>query len=260
MASAAFTINGVAVPRSDGVAVSLVSGENICSLVDVSGAAAISWDIVGLSDSDVVAPSLTIGGTPFGRTATFTRPDVSSLNAGRGVGYGIRCKVTDANGTEYTAFGVCGVTNSNGVVPGVAGEEEGWRHATLGWTPNYNAATLINPRATARTQTTNAVTATACAISFESSTVNYVYFSSSCATDTWSKYAVKNGCAVFRCDSAGVVTQLGSTVGSALDITNDAAITFTLDISSDTVRFRTTGLAATTINWETIVWAQTLRI
>jgi hypothetical protein len=139
MTSAAFTINGTAVPQSTGLAVQTTYATAVqLALASVRGAVSIDWSIAGVSGTGFAAPTITAAGSPPGATASFTTG--ADPGNGSGVGYGVRCAVTDARGSVYEAHGVVGVPSTIGRVPLVPGEGASWRHPTMGWVPEYNAS------------------------------------------------------------------------------------------------------------------------
>lgn len=140
MTSAAFTINSTTVPQSNGDAVETSSGGTVSlAVTDTTGANSIVWDVVGTSDPDVAAPTITTAGVPDGATATFIMPGEPSLSMGSAVG--VRCRVEDDAGNTYDHHGVVGVPNNASLVPLCAGEKT-WRHATHGWLKQVNSSLL----------------------------------------------------------------------------------------------------------------------
>jgi hypothetical protein len=138
MASASFSIDGTSVPQTTGVAVSTSYDATVALTLDsVTGAAAISWSVVGVSGPEIATPTITAAGTPLGASASFTVG--SDQSDGLGVAYGVRCRVTDGTGQVVEAFGIVGVENDAGDVPFIAGEGLSWRHPTMGWCPQLNA-------------------------------------------------------------------------------------------------------------------------
>ncbi len=137
MTSAAFTINGSAVPQTTGIPVIAAYGSTVTlALSSVVGANSIQWAIAGTSGSTVTAPNITRAGSPLGATATFTFG--ADPGDGGGMAYGVRCRVTDGAGVTYESHGMVGAADVAGFVPLAIGEDNGWRHATAGWLPAMN--------------------------------------------------------------------------------------------------------------------------
>jgi hypothetical protein len=131
--SAAFTINSVANPAEHTCAYSSTVTLAIASLAYNT----ISWSIVGSSKSGESTPTITLGGTPNGSTATFSMPASPGDDLGRS--FRVKCRVTDALGNESVQYGIVGAVNGNGLLPVTVGEEGGERNATHGWTEVFNA-------------------------------------------------------------------------------------------------------------------------
>lgn len=124
--SAAFTINGTAVPA----AVSVAYGATVTlQLTSATGVDSVVFSVEGVSKSGVSNPTLTPAGVPSGATTTFTMP--ADPGDGLGRAYLIKCTVSNSYETA-TAFGVVGAANDAGLVPLTAGEELA-RNATVGW-------------------------------------------------------------------------------------------------------------------------------
>lgn len=134
MASAQFTVNSLATPPE--IAVSGSSTVTL-ALTSTSGVRTVVWSIVGNSDSSLVNPTITPGGSPSGATATFTMP------AGTGQGYLIKCVVNggvDDEGvpqSQLTKTAIVGVNSASGYIPFVNGETYE-RDATYGWVKLLN--------------------------------------------------------------------------------------------------------------------------
>src|SRR5687767_942105 len=132
--SAAFTIESAANPAEHSVAYGATVDLAITSLAYNT----ISWSIAGTSDPSQSAPTITLGGTPNGSTASFPMP--SDPGDGLGRSFRVKCVVTDASGNTATQYGIVGALNAAGLLPIPVGEEVGERHATHGWTRPVNVA------------------------------------------------------------------------------------------------------------------------
>lgn len=132
MASAAFTVNGSAVPPE--VAVSALSTVTL-ALVSVTGVRTIEWSIVGNHAAAAVNPTIT---PSTGNPATFTMP------SGGAQAYLVQCKINggvDETGqavTDYIKRALVGVLNSDLRVPFAVGETTE-RSATHGTTEALNS-------------------------------------------------------------------------------------------------------------------------
>lgn len=115
--SAAFTVNGSANPARHtttyGATVTL-------ALVSAAGADSVTFSLVGASKSDVTLPTLTLSGSPYGSTATFTM--LSDPLDGLGRTIRVECVVSSPYETK-TTYAVVGVPNNLGILPLAAGEE-----------------------------------------------------------------------------------------------------------------------------------------
>lgn len=129
--SASFTVDGNANPAEHdttyGATVNL-------ALVSIVGADVIAWEILSASEPDFAIPSITVGGSPLGSTASFTFPADPGDTLGRSLR--IKCTVSNANERDIETA-VVGVLNVNGCLPLLPGEELE-RHATHGWGPTLN--------------------------------------------------------------------------------------------------------------------------
>ena len=114
MASAAFTINGTAVPCE--VAVSAGAPISL-ALTSTDGAHEIAWSISASSETDpaFVAPTITASGAPLGATASFTMG--SAPAHGRGIALIVTCTIRESNGTQHREHGVVGIVGTSGIVP-----------------------------------------------------------------------------------------------------------------------------------------------
>ncbi len=136
MASANFTVNGVATPPE--AEVSAGSTVNL-ALVDITDVRTVSWSFIGNHDPDAVAPTITPAGSPSGRTASFVMPNVIG-----GQAWLLQCIVNggvDTNGTiqsTLTKRALVGVIDSVGTIPFASGETNE-RHEIAGYTPALNA-------------------------------------------------------------------------------------------------------------------------
>jgi hypothetical protein len=147
MPNATFSVNGSTAVQvhatSYGATVTL-------ALQDLVGVNQISWAIDGTSHSSMANPTITLGGSPAGSTATFAMP--ADPGDGQGRTATVRCTVTDSSGATDTKYRVVSVANARGYYP-VAVSEQNYRSATHGWTEALNAAfygvsslpTLVNP-------------------------------------------------------------------------------------------------------------------
>jgi len=131
--SAAFTINGTAVPASVSAAYTSTVTLALTSLSDVH---TVQWSIPGTSKSTQTAPTITPAGVPSGATATFALP--ADPGDGLGRSFLVKCLVSDTKGRALSAYGIVGTVNSQGRMPFAAGEELA-RQATHGWTDDINS-------------------------------------------------------------------------------------------------------------------------
>jgi hypothetical protein len=133
--SAVFTINGTQIPGE----VAVAYGATVTlALVSTTGVNSVQWSIPGASRT-LLTPTIATSGTPAGATATFTM--AADDASGRGAAFLVKCLVTDANGTDATAYGIVGVLDDSGVLPFVVGEQLA-RDAVFGWTTALNARFL----------------------------------------------------------------------------------------------------------------------
>lgn len=140
MINAAFTVNGASNPAAHSV--SYESTVNL-ELLSYTGVTSIVWEIMACSDADEPIPSITISGTPPGRTASFVMPVDSTDSLGRA--FLVRCTVSSeligSSGSRETSvqYAVIGALNSRSILPIVPGEEN-YRNGTHGWAPEINIA------------------------------------------------------------------------------------------------------------------------
>lgn len=251
MASAAFTIDGTAVPTSAGTAVQTDFATSVSlAVVSTTGAKSIEWSILGTSAPTVATPTITRTGTPLGATATFATG--ADPGDGSGLGYGVRCKVTDGGGTVTYAYGVVGVPAAYDEVPQVVGEEL-WRHATHGWTPYLNSMALGFPHTTGQFTTTDATAATAATVAIPTGKLIRISSIWSAVDATSGDRLYREATAFFQND-AGTVTQKGSDV-DVLNDEDDASWAATFSISGTNVLVRYQGDATNSVDWRVFVWA-----
>lgn len=140
MISAAFTVNGSPNPAAHDVGFGTTVNLNLLS---ATGATSIVWSMVSCSDPDEALPTITTGGSPPGKTASFVMPADPLDDLGRT--FLIKCVVSsetkNADGANQTAveYGVIGASNVRGIMP-IAPGEENYRHGTHGWAPEFNIA------------------------------------------------------------------------------------------------------------------------
>jgi hypothetical protein len=127
MASAAFSVNGVA--YSTAVAVAGASTVNL-AVLSLTGVDSVEWTVTANSGSALTNPTITPAGSPSGATASFAMPASG--------GYMIRCRVNAGRSDQTESRGIVGVANANGRVPFVVGETTE-RHATYGYTQDLNS-------------------------------------------------------------------------------------------------------------------------
>jgi hypothetical protein len=132
MLDASFTVDGDPNP---GVHVSTTSTTVDLALLSTSGASLIEWSIVAASDPDATLPTITPAGSPSGATASFTMGASSGSGIDAGVGYIVKCRVSNTNGESAEQTTIVGSIGYAGIVPLVPGEELE-RHATHGWGPD----------------------------------------------------------------------------------------------------------------------------
>lgn len=136
MTSAAFTIEGTAVPA----AVAVAYGATVTfAATDLTGAVAILWEITGSSNSSYTNPTITPGGVPTGTTATCTQ--IADPGTGLGAGFEVKLTVTDSQSRTYTQKGIFGTTNLVGIIPLVSGETAS-RSDTHGWVELINQSMI----------------------------------------------------------------------------------------------------------------------
>jgi hypothetical protein len=255
MASAAFAIDGTAVPKSDGKAVEVEYGDTVnLALASTVGAETIEWSILGTNSPNVSTPSVTRAGTPLGATASFTVGTDSGT--GFGICYGVRCKVTDGGGTVTYGYGVVGVPAAYGEPPHVDNEEL-WRHATHGWLPKQQRMAMGYPHTTWNATTTGSDEATAATVNIRPGTVMRI-------ASVWSGYDATSGDRLYRESSAvfenaaGVVAQLGSD-SDANYTRGDAtwSATFSASTGSD-VYIKYSGDATNSTTWRGFVYTMRL--
>jgi hypothetical protein len=135
--SSEFTING-SLPVG---AIAVAAGSTVTlALVSVSGANGIEWSIVGNDARSRVNPTLVVGGSPHGITATFVMP--ADVGDGFGQSYRIQCEVSDGawpKPAKSTTRRIVGIANANSIVPFSYGEDFD-RDDTYGWTEVINGA------------------------------------------------------------------------------------------------------------------------
>lgn len=135
MTSAAFTINGTAVPSAVATTYGATVSLAVSSLVGVK---TITWSIWAASEPGTAIPTITAAGVPSGATATFAMP--ADPGTGYGCAFGVLCTVLGSDGVTYFAKGIVGVpANLVGMVPFVPSEMTA-RHATHGWVQDLNHA------------------------------------------------------------------------------------------------------------------------
>lgn len=132
--SAAFTVEGASNPAEHTVAYGATVDLAVASLAYNT----ITWSIVGTSKSDQAAPTITLGGTPNGSTASFPMP--SDPGDGLGRSFRVKCVVTDSRGNTATEYAIVGAANEFGGLPGPVGEGATERNATHGYTDFLNSA------------------------------------------------------------------------------------------------------------------------
>jgi hypothetical protein len=130
MPSALFQIDpGTAVYGAAGVAqdASHLGVTVNCKLVSTSGAHTIAWTNFGTHSSSQAQVTPSLSGSPSGQIASFV------IVAGKGQSYGIRCKVTDANGNSDTQTSAVYVLDDVGRRPFFIGEtfERNSTHAVV---------------------------------------------------------------------------------------------------------------------------------
>lgn len=250
MTSADFSINGTEVPIATGLAVSSTYGSTVSlALLDVSGAAAIDWAVLGVSGTDIAVPTVSKTGVPLGATASFAIP--SDNGKGFGVSYDVRCRVTDGNGDRVESHGIVGVPNAGGAVPLAAGEEIA-RHPTLGWTVFVNQMAMGFPHTTWSATTVDATITTAATVNIPTGEVVRV-------ASIWSAYDATAGHRLFReavayyHGVAGVATSLGSEV-VVIDHEDDASWEATFTPSGSDVLIRYRGDATNATSWRGYVY------
>lgn len=129
--SAAYTVNGESNPGEHSAA--FASTVNL-ALLSVSGISLIEWSIVAASDPAASLPAITPAGVPSGATASFTMGATSASGIDVGVGYLVKCRVSNTNNEFAEQYSIVGTPGLAGIIPLVPGEEFA-RHATHGWGP-----------------------------------------------------------------------------------------------------------------------------
>lgn len=143
--SAAFLVEGLTNPREHVVAYGATVDLEIASRAYNT----ISWSIVGSSLSTQSYPTITLGGSPLGKSASFPMP--ADPGDGLGRSFRVRCLVTDANGEEAVQYAIVGAVGASGRLPAPAGEGPNDRSASYGYTDLLNAA-LAGASASGRVQ------------------------------------------------------------------------------------------------------------
>lgn len=243
--SAAFTIAGTAVPGEVAVAFGASVALAITSTSDVLS---VEWAIVGLSANLTTAPTITDAGTPSGATASFTAD--ADQGDGQGVGYAIRCTVSDGKNTA-TSYGVVGVPASYGRVPPVANERLA-RHATHGWLDLFSDMAAGFPHTSGQFTTTGAVTATAATVAIPTGKMVKVMASWSGVDAVTGDRLIRESTAYFQ-NAAGTVTQKGSTVDT-INHEDDASWYTAFGISSSNVLVQYQGDATNSVDWRITAW------
>jgi hypothetical protein len=169
LASALFSVNGTSV--ADGL-VTVSPGATVnLAVVDVSGITAVSWEFVGAHAAGVSYPTITATGAPQGITATYTQPAGTA-----GQCYRLKCEITDARGKKHRRFGLIGSVNEADRVPFAAGETDGERHETQGWTDAMNVLVsdqvATTPQIDTSTTSANATPITVATVALDA---NHIY-------------------------------------------------------------------------------------
>lgn len=131
--SAEFSVNGNSAVQEHTVAY----GASVSLAVLSLEFRTIAWSIVSSSKAGSVAPTISLGGTPTGSTATFNQ--VEDPLDGLGRAWVVRCLVTDSQGNTATAYRVIGTVNASGILP-ICADEQNYRDATHGWSQAVNEA------------------------------------------------------------------------------------------------------------------------
>jgi len=140
MVSADFTVNGESNPAAHEVAYGAVA---TFALLSTSGADSIECEIVSSSKSGEDLPTVTLGGSPLGATATCTMPADPADGLGRSfrVKYAVSTRQVGADGkiVQDVRYAVFGALNDAGLLPICVGEELD-RNGTHGVTETVNEA------------------------------------------------------------------------------------------------------------------------
>lgn len=255
MTSAAFSIDGTTVPRSNGNAIETTHGATVnLALLSTVGADTITWTIAGLSSPDAIAPTITKSGTPLGSTASFVMPAELVDDVGGGLSVGVKCRVQDGNGTRYESFGVVGVPTIGGAVPVVAGEDNHWRHETVGWTTIVNQSLLGFPYGAVSSTSTGSTPTTALTVLIPPGKIAVI-------DSVWSAYDTVSEQRLIRQSSMVVKNNIAGTsasqVGSDVDMINvadDLTWSSTFQVSGSSVNIRYAGDASNATTWRIYVW------
>jgi hypothetical protein len=247
--SAAFSIEGTPVPQSSGLAVEIAYGDTVnLALLSTTGVSSVSWEIIGMSSNLSTEPSISLGGSPAGVTASFTAD--SDQNDLAGVGYCIACTVSDGKNTA-TSYGLVGVPACYGFVPPVANERLA-RHASQGWIGLLNSMALEFPHTITQVTTTNATEATAATVAIPVGEVVRV-------KAIWNAWDATGGDRLIR-EATAYYERQGGTVslrGSEVDVINiedDATWDANLTVSGTDVLVRYKGDATNACTWRVAVW------
>lgn len=246
--SAAFTIDGTAVPGE----VETTFGSSVAlALTSTTGVLSVEWAIIGLSANLTTAPTVTYAGTPSGATASFTAD--ADQGDGQGVGYAIRCTVSDGKNTA-TSYGVVGVPASYGRVPPIANERLA-RDATQGWLGLFADMASGFPHTAGQFTTTSAVTATAATVAIPTGQIVKIMASWSGVDAVTGDRLMRESTAYFQND-AGTVTQKGSTVDT-INHEDDISWYTAFVISGTDVTVRYQGDATNSVDWRITAWTFT---
>lgn len=244
--SAAFTIAGTAVPGE----VEVAFGASVAlALTSTTGVLSVEWAIIGLSANLSSTPTITYAGSPSGATATF--PAAADQGDGQGVGYAVRCTVSDGKNTS-TSYGVVGVPAAYGRVPPTANERLA-RHATQGWLGFFSDMAAGFPHTAGQFATTDATPATAATVAIPTGKLVRIEASWSGVDAVTGDRLMRETVAHFQND-AGTVTQKGSDSDTIND-EDDATWVASLTISTTNVLVGYQGDATNAVDWRVAVKA-----
>ena len=252
--SSTFTADGAAITSAVEVAYAGTVALALTSTTDVS---TIAWTVEGSSDSALSDPTI----LPADDDApTFTM--IADPADGKGAGFRVQCKVTDAYGNESTSSAVIGAVNStSGVVPCATGETTE-RDSDDGWGGEVNGARNDNLTDYGEHDSTGAVAASAVEWTLADDTLTMV----SCRVVTHetagtNDYLVREWSFGYsRKLAAAPIKDVADSDGGVYLYRDDATWTATVDLNGNDFRIRVLNDAANNCTSKAWIWVTEIPI